>query len=407
MPRRPPPPSLEKSGGAVSHPRAVSYRRSAHLVFYWSGRQLLACNYATRRQVFARPIVCEILDFFETWRTVPDLLARKPRLRQDQLSELLTLLVEASLLQRDDVPVPEAEGAMAAWADWNPAAGFFHNCTKDVEYGDLRTIDRLSREKARAVPMPASVKQYPGAPSCPLPSTPADGEFVRTLLRRRTWRRFARRPIDVAAFSTLLGLTAGAQGWLRDRHGGLVPLKTSPSGGARHSIELYALVLNVEGLARGLYHYACDSHALQLLDATVPARAVERYLPTQRWFKGASALVFFAALFGRVQWRYTHARAYRTALIEAGHLCQTFCLTATALGLAPFSTMALADTRIEQDFGLDGVGESVLYAAGVGRAPAGVGWSPPDRIGTSVQRLSRRQATSFPGRIPRYRSGEE
>jgi hypothetical protein len=63
-------------------------------------------------------------------------------------------------------------------------------------------------------------------------------------------------------------------------------------------------------------------------------------------------------------------------LAEAGHLAQTFCLVATWLGLAPFCTMALADTRIERDLGIDGVSESVLYAAGVGGRPAGLDWAP-------------------------------
>jgi hypothetical protein len=31
--------------------------------------------------------------------------------------------------------------------------------------------------------------------------------------------------------------------------------------------------------------------------------------------------------------------------------------------------MALADSRIEKDLGIDGITESVLYAAGVGRRP--------------------------------------
>ena len=57
-------------------------------------------------------------------------------------------------------------------------------------------------------------------------------------------------------------------------------------------------------------------------------------------------------------------------LLEAGHVCQTFCLAATWLGLAPFCSMALADAAIEKALGLDGVSESVLYAAGVGRRPA-------------------------------------
>jgi len=75
------------------------------------------------------------------------------------------------------------------------------------------------------------------------------------------------------------------------------------------------------------------------------------------------------AVFPRVQWRYSFPRAYRVVLAEAGHVCQTFCLTATWLGLAPFCSMALADSRIENDLGIDGVTESVLYAAGVGTRP--------------------------------------
>jgi nitroreductase len=82
------------------------------------------------------------------------------------------------------------------------------------------------------------------------------------------------------------------------------------------------------------------------------------------------------AVFDRVQWRYPYARAYRAVLAESGHLCQTFCLVATWLGLAPFCTMALADSRIERDLKIDGVSESVIYAAGVGARPKDVDWAP-------------------------------
>ena len=58
--------------------------------------------------------------------------------------------------------------------------------------------------------------------------------------------------------------------------------------------------------------------------------------------------------------------AYRVVLLDVGHLCQTFCLVATWLGVAPFCTAALKDTLIEEDLGIDGIRESVLYIAGVG-----------------------------------------
>ncbi len=82
------------------------------------------------------------------------------------------------------------------------------------------------------------------------------------------------------------------------------------------------------------------------------------------------------AVFARTQWKYPAPRAYRIVLIDAGHVCQTFCLVATWLGLAPFCTMAFADSRIEAALRIDGVAESVLYAAGVGMPPQNTKWAP-------------------------------
>ena len=134
--------------------------------------------------------------------------------------------------------------------------------------------------------------------------------------------------------------------------------------------------LNVDGLKRGLYHYRADSNVLELIRTGGRRADVERYLPTQWWYRHAAVLVFFTAVFARSLWRYNYARAYRALLVEAGHMCQTFCLTATALELAPFSVMALADSAIERDLGLDGKTEAVLYCAGVGRRPPGRDWAP-------------------------------
>jgi SagB-type dehydrogenase family enzyme len=95
------------------------------------------------------------------------------------------------------------------------------------------------------------------------------------------------------------------------------------------------------------------------------------------------------AVFSRQLWRYPYARAYRAALTEAGHVCQTFCLLATWLGLAPFCLMGLADSRIEHDLGIDGITESVLYAAGVGHRPKRAAWAPLVRGALSARKNPR------------------
>ena len=126
----------------------------------------------------------------------------------------------------------------------------------------------------------------------------------------------------------------------------------------------------------GIYHYRPDQHELVAMRRNWTPRQLEKRLANQFWFSRAPVVVFMTSVFGRVQWKYRYPRAYRVVLLEAGHLCQTFCLAATELGLAPFCTAALVDTLVEKDLGLDGVTESVIYAAGVGRRPPGVAWAP-------------------------------
>jgi len=86
----------------------------------------------------------------------------------------------------------------------------------------------------------------------------------------------------------------------------------------------------------------------------------------QQHVGNACAVCYMTALFPRTMYKYRAPRAYRVVSLEAGHLAQTFCLVATWLGLAPFTTAAIVDTDIERALGIDGVNETILYVAGVG-----------------------------------------
>ncbi len=367
------------------------FRRSPHVVCYWRGTRFVFFNYAAAAHVPAHDLTVRILNFFHHWRSVADLQRHLDgRLPAPDTRALVEALADSGLLERSDRPAPPRASAMASWESWNPAAGFFHGLTRDVQYIDPRAGRQLLRRQARTSPMPAPVKRYEAAATLRLPAPCIDGELRDVLLARRTYRRFGSRPLPLDALGTLLGLTAGIQHWRELPGIGEVALKTYPSGGARHSLEFYVLSRRVDGLARGLYHYAPDRHVLELLPFRARMPRVQEYLPRQHWFEPAAALIFMTAVFGRVQWRYKFARAYRAVLVEAGHACQNFCLVATRLGLAPFCTMALADSRIERDLGLDGVSESVMYAAGVGaQATNGPGWLVP---GQRIRRARRNPA---------------
>lgn len=173
--------------------------------------------------------------------------------------------------------------------------------------------------------------------------------------------------------SQLLSLVWGVTEYAHSPLLGKLLYKTSPSGGARHPGEVYVMALGVKGLRAGLYHYHPGHHYLKLISRKATPASARLYCGRQNYVKNAAALFLMTAVFGRTMWKYRHARAYRVVLLDAGHLCQTFCLVATWLGLGPFCTAALKDTLIEKDLGINGIDESVLYVAGVGLPKTGAG----------------------------------
>jgi SagB-type dehydrogenase family enzyme len=355
--------------------KRVLFRRSPYLVSYWSDAELIFENYATGKGATAAPIAAEVLNFYSRWRSAQALCRHLPQYSTSSLRAAIKELLRHSLLQRSDRKLQPLERAMPAWKDWNPAAGFFHFSGRDLPFAaDMlsigRYMERLTQEKA----MPVPVKHYPRAARTALPPPRVEGEFTRVLTSRRTWRRFDRGKLALADLATLLGLTWGVRDWVAVPRLGKFAVKTSPSGGALHPIEAYVVARDVEGISPGIYHYDAAKHGLELLRRGMTRGRMSDYVIGQRWFSEAAAFVFMTAVFTRTQWKYRYPRAYRVVLAEAGHLCQTFCLLATWLGLAPFCTMAMADSKIDRDLGIDGVTEGVLYVAGVGKRPEGVDW---------------------------------
>lgn len=372
----------------------VSVRRAPHLVAYWLDGALVLENYRTGRRVGAAADAIELIALLDDWRDPASLAAALPGYRASSIARALTQLVRSTIVERAQGPsaARRASRADAAWRAWHPEPGLLHFSSKDLAYQPFAVSQRALRAQAKGHPRPHAVKRYRGSASIALPAPRDDGEFARVLLERRTWRRFSSRPVPLAALSTLLGLSSRVQYWVDVPGVGRLPLKTYPSGGAQHPLEVYVLARRVDGLAPGLYHYASDVHRLERLKKGATGRQIVRYLPTQDWYRSASALILITAAFPRAQWKYPFSRVYRAVLTEAGHLCQNLCLTATWLGLAPFCSLALADSLIERDLGIDGVSESVLYAAGVGMRPPQTDWAPwPTR-----QRRIRRTANTRP-----------
>lgn len=336
-------------------------------IAYWEEGGLRIANYLTRRTFSANPVTLEVIRFFFTPRTIRDALVEFRSYRPQSVAKAILKLIDAELLLDYGSAEWERDKLVeSSWKPWLPEGGF-HFMTKDTPYVPADWSIEKKMKVLPETPAPPQFKSIPGADSIRLPSHEIDRDtFFRTLHARRTHRDFARGTVSLENVSKLLQTTWGVQGYFQTNVFGELPYKTSPSAGARHPIEVYLMALRLGGLERGMYHYDPKDNRLARLPAKASPRIAGEYCAGQPYFSGAAALFIMTAVFPRTMWKYGRARAYRVVLIETGHLCQTFCLTATRMGLAPFCTAALKDSLIEKDLGIDGISESVIYVAGVG-----------------------------------------
>lgn len=351
---------------------ADRYRRVPGLVIYWAQAQAVCFSWRSSQRIPISFAAASLLDQLSDWTTVEQLTDRIGA--GDEVStvaETIDLLLALAMIEREDA---DGDGE---WLQWSPEATFFHFATKNGVFPeDLRAHNRALAEKATHHPPPAPTRHIDG-PRLRLAEAPlTERDLDRALATRRTWRRFAARPVPAAALGTLLARTFGAQARGTVQGQGQVIVRTSPSGGSRHPIEAYVLAWNVDGLSPGAYHF--DSDTMELVDLRTPIAAsdIPALLAHQTYFAHAGAVVVMCPVFARTMWRYGSSRAYRTVLIDAGHLGQTFCLVATALGLAPFTTMAFSEAALERVLGLDGVRECPIYVAGVGTPDPSAGAAP-------------------------------
>lgn len=333
----------------------------------------------TGRRVKLPEFCCQLLALFSQPRTFDDAIATLPAENRSLVRGLLRRLRVLKLLRPADA-VQQQEGR---WANWGPVTRLFHFSTRDMDW--LPSSQQLSFEQAhdgKPMPLVETTSSRLSRDVQALPRASLKGAFPRVLKRRRSWRSFGKAPVPLAALARALDLSFGVRAEGLTHLSGPVKLKTSPSPGATQSLEAYVVSLNVESLSRGVYWYDSNRHQLRRIKGTVSPKKAGEWLSGQWWFERAGFIVLLTGVLERIQHRYEYPRAYRSWLMEAGHVCQTFCLTATWLNLAPFCTQALADSQIEEFLGIDSANETVLYAMGAGTRPVGttVGAWPVDHL---------------------------
>ena len=318
-------------------------------------------------------VLCEIetlrwLTCFSTW-TDPEIIAEKnPDVEKNDLLQQFSDLLEIGLLQKKGSKAAHRQRHFReSWKFGLSAAILHFTCTDSVF---ISLADSASRqvEKLRKVPPPELYKKSCNSKaSTHLNVEPGISDLLRLMALRRTNRTAQNTSIDQdKLFECLfagLGITAFTK-----TVAGTLPLKMTPSGGARNPFEAYVMVKNVTGMNPGFYHFSASECALTPVENSTKNFTAAEYLAGQDWANDMPAIIFLVAMFERTMWKYQDDNAYRVVLIEAGHIAQNMMLAATAHGLTGCPTAALGHSQICENLGFDGILQNPIYAVTLSKA---------------------------------------
>ena len=239
----------------------------------------------------------------------------------------------------------------------------------EVNYPDSEALHAASRLPSREAviswrgntpsrqkithPSSSSPPFNPGTPQ----ETPSDAAaLTQAILNRGSTRRFAREPIALAHFRTVLEHATRS-----------IPADfLGPQ--ASSLVDTYAIVNSVEGLPGGSYYFSPKDNELELLRAgdfreESGHLGFEQALPAD-----ASAVLFFLTDLEAILARWGN-RGYRVAQMEAGVLGGRIYLGVHSLGFGA-SGLTFYDDAVTEFFSPHAEGKSTMFVLPLGRKAA-------------------------------------
>ncbi len=223
--------------------------------------------------------------------------------------------------------------------------------------GGLRSTRCQDASHADASPATVFPEAETTTISLPQPNFRGQVSLEEALLKRRSVREYADRPLTLEEVSQLLW---AAQGLTADWGG-----RTAPSAGALYPLELYLVAGSISGLPPGVYRYMPQEHSLSKTGNGDPRASLAQATLDQAWVKEAAADIVVAAVYERTTEKYGE-RGIRYVQMEAGHAAQNVYLQATALDLGTVTIGAFYDDQVKAVLGMPQE-ETPLYIMPVGR----------------------------------------
>jgi SagB-type dehydrogenase family enzyme len=323
-------------------------------------------------EVFSqKEISCDVetiywLAQFSEWVDPDSVCTKHPEIDPTCLVEQFELLAELGFLLREGSVKAARELQKSRQWNFAPAATMFHFSTQNLAFMSLEESRAAQIEKSQ-LGDPPQLYAKSDSPSCRaialLPD--ASNPLLGLMAKRRTIRQTKSSPIHRQALSDCLfaglGITGFAQGSAE-----LLPMKMTPSGGARNPYEAYVFVQDVDGLDSGVYHYIAVSGELERV-GNAKGISHSELLGGQDWAEDKPVTIVLVAWLERTMWKYSDDNGYKVVLIEAGHIAQNIALAATAHQLTACPTAALAHDLIKAKLQLTKLTHTPIYAICLGK----------------------------------------
>jgi SagB-type dehydrogenase family enzyme len=352
----------------------MRFKTSSTLIAFPHGKQIAILNYLSKSSVICDATDMKWLTDAPDWTEESEIVRRHSNTEPASVSAILSRLTELGLLVRENTEAAARDAAYCRTWSMGRAPAFLHFLAADNTYVDTKTGTQSQIEQARTDPSPELYRPNDDNRITLPVVDETDQNAVFGVMRRRRTNRFGlARPVLLQHIADCLHAGLGITGFVRTETA-VLPLKMTPSGGARNPFEAFLIARNVDGLAPGVYHYAAIDHTLG------PIRLRNDFdfgdlLSGQEWTNSMSALVVLAASLDRTSWKYKNPNAYRVVLIEAGHIAQNMMLVCTSHGLTACPTAALAHSKLSTLLGLEHLTDVPLYALAIGHPGA-----DPDQV---------------------------
>lgn len=344
------------------------------LVTFPKNDEVVVYNYLTKDAVSCSPSDLYWMMLASQWRSIDEILSDHPDIDPDSLRREFMRMVDAGVMLEEGSDKAVAEQSYTKSWDLGMAAGLFHFAALDNKFVSASEATAIQKEKASIGPSPelywknsGNAIQLPDCGGCNA------SPLFEVMQRRRTLRAVKPTQISLQALTECLYAGLGITGFVQTETATL-PLKMTPSGGARNPFEAFVWVRNVESLDPGIYHYSAMEHSLQYV-AHCPNAPPQSFVQNQEWADQMPVIIFLVAVLERVTWKYNDPNAYRVVMIEAGHIAQNIMLAGTDNNLSACPTAALNHTEISTLLNLKEITQTPIYAILIGEPEPN-----PDRI---------------------------